>query len=332
MNLTHIAAISDHMGIFEHCLYDKPRTEHGYCVDDVARALIVVERAPASDVLATCLAPTYAAFLANSQTEDGKVTNRRSASGAWCGSSSTEDHWGRALWAWGVSAHRSTDATRASASLKHFERSAQQRSPFLRSMMFAALGACEVLEGIPTHRVARALLQDALAMLPPDTRSRWPWPESRLTYANAVIPEVMMLGGAILGDSTMVRRGKSLLLWLLDVQSVAGRLSLVPHTGWAIGEPLPTFDQQPIEVAALVDACATAYDLTSDQIWREFALVGRRWFEGHNDKGIAMYDPATGAGFDALTQSGRNENQGAESTLAHVSTFQRTKHLLQAAA
>lgn len=332
MNLGHVAAISDDVGIFEHCLFDQPRTEHGYCVDDVARALIVVERAPRSDAVATRLAPTYAAFLADSQDHDGRITNRRSTSGEWCGAPSTDDHWGRALWAWGVSAGWSADPSRASESLEHFERSAQQRSPFLRSMMFAALGACAVLESLPTHRPARALLQDALAILPTDTRARWPWPEQRLTYANAVIPEVMMLGGAILGDSAMVRRGKSLLMWLLDVQSVAGRLSLVPHTGWAPGEPLPAFDQQPIEVAAIVEACATAYDLTSDQTWREFALLGRRWFDGHNDQGIAMCDLATGAGFDALTQTGRNENQGAESTLAHVSTFQRTERLVQAAA
>ena len=141
-----------------------------------------------------------------------------------------------------------------------------------------------------------------------------------------------MVGGALFGDQDLVRRGKALLTWLLDVQTIAGRLSIIPHTGWSLGEPLPAFDQQPIEVAALVDACSTAYDLTSDRVWRDFAMLGRRWFDGHNDQGIAMRDAITGAGFDALTLDGRNENQGAESTLAQMSTFQRTTRLLQAAA
>ena len=42
------------------------------------------------------------------------------------------------------------------------------------------------------------------------------------------------------------------------------------------------------------------------------------WFLGDNDCRLALYDAATGAGFDALTADGRNANQGAESTLAMV--------------
>ena len=45
-----------------------------------------------------------------------------------------------------------------------------------------------------------------------------------------------------------------------------------------------------------------------------------------------MHDPATGAGFDALTNTGRNENAGAESTIAYLSVVNRTELLLGVAA
>lgn len=332
MNLQHLESLTDDVGLFEHCLGDQPRSEHGYCVDDVARALIVIERSGDTGPVAQRLTRVYAEFLGEAQSIDGRVVNRRSTSRVWCGTPSTDDHWGRALWAWGSSMRWTRNPARAQESLERFERSARLRSPFLRSMMFAALGAAEVLEAMPRNVTALSLIRDAVAMLPTTNRSRWPWPEERLTYANAVIPEVMLLGGAILNDSGMVRRGRQLLTWLLEVQTIAGRLSVIPHTGWSSGESLPSFDQQPIEIAALVDACSTAFDLTSDQHWREYAILGRRWFDGHNDQGIPMRDDVTGAGFDALTRNGRNTNQGAESTLAYLGAHHRTEQLLQAAA
>jgi hypothetical protein len=51
------------------------------------------------------------------------------------------------------------------------------------------------------------------------------------------------------------------------------------------------------------------------------------WFAGENDSGLPMMDPDTGAGFDGLEPGGRNENRGAESTMAAVSTYQRAHEL-----
>jgi hypothetical protein len=53
-------------------------------------------------------------------------------------------------------------------------------------------------------------------------------------------------------------------------------------------------------------------------------LTCAAWFEGCNDVGCVMYDANTGGGYDGLTPDGPNWNQGAESTLALISTFQRS--------
>ena len=47
------------------------------------------------------------------------------------------------------------------------------------------------------------------------------------------------------------------------------------------------------------------------------------WFDGDNDAGVLMWDPATGGGYDGLQADGANLNQGTESTLALISTRQQ---------
>ena len=48
---------------------------------------------------------------------------------------------------------------------------------------------------------------------------------------------------------------------------------------------------------------------------------------GDNDASTPMFDPESGAGFDGLETDGRNENRGAESTLAALSTYQQARRL-----
>ena len=49
----------------------------------------------------------------------------------------------------------------------------------------------------PEHRQAIALLDDAATIIGSrQPRHDWPWPEARLTYANAVLPDALMAIGA----------------------------------------------------------------------------------------------------------------------------------------
>ena len=53
-----------------------------------------------------------------------------------------------------------------------------------------------------------------------------------------------------------------------------------PSAGWAPGEPRPGFDQQPVEAAAMADACHRAWALTGDHRWRERCPAGGRLVRG----------------------------------------------------
>jgi hypothetical protein len=191
-------------------------------------------------------------------------------------------------------------------------------------MAFAALGAAEVLTVRSDHGPALDLLKTAGAALSGiSSDEAWPWPEPRLGYANARWAEALLAAGGGLDDDRLVDQGLRLLGWLLDLETTGDRLSLTPVGGWGPGEPRPGFDQQPIEAAALADACARAYLLTGDD--RFLAGVNRAvaWFLGENDTHVPMYDRQTGGGYDGLERDGRNDNQGAESTIALISTLQQ---------
>jgi hypothetical protein len=89
------------------------------------------------------------------------------------------------------------------------------------------------------------------------------------------------------------------------------------------------FDQQPIEVAAIADCCWRAYTLTGEPKWARGVFQAAEWFDGANDTGVMMRDLETGGGFDGLRPDGVNLNQGAESTLALISTMQRVHALTE---
>jgi hypothetical protein len=142
-----------------------------------------------------------------------------------------------------------------------------------------------------------------------------------------VLPETLLAAGAALGDPATVAAGLAMLDWLLDIETADSHLSVTPAHGWKVGEPRPGFDQQPIEVAAIADACARAFTLTGDPKWSDGVLRSAAWFLGDNDVHTALFDPASGGGCDGLERFGRNENQGAESTLAAISTFQQAHRI-----
>jgi hypothetical protein len=83
-------------------------------------------------------------------------------------------------------------------------------------------------------------------------------------------------------------------------------------------------------VAALADACSRAATLTADDRWSAGVASAVAWFLGDNDAGLAMWDPATGGGYDGLRADGPNLNQGAESTLSLISTLQHGRSLVGA--
>lgn len=319
----HVLSMSDRLGMFEHADHDQPRREEGYCTDDMARLLIVSVREPARSQQVRELGHTAFRFLASSQSATGRTRNRRSENGRWHGRHGVDDCWGRSVWAFGTTARSAPEISMRASAMSYFNHGVRQRSPHPRAMAFAALGAAEVAQYDPRHFRARNLLADAIVAIGPlSSDADWPWPEARLSYANAAVPEALIAAGHVLERPDVTEDGLTLLRWLLDRETHDGHLSPTPVGGADRDDHSPRFDQQPIEVAALADACARAQSVTGDDAWRRGVDLAIGWFAGDNDSGAVMWDPRTSGGYDGLTSTGPNLNQGAESTLALISTLQ----------
>ena len=300
-----------------------PRRNHGYCVDDNARALLVISLEPDPPADAARLAERCLAFLAHAQVPDGRFHNRFGYDRRFEDEPGEGDWWGRALWGLGVAAARNPTAWVRAEALRCFTEGCGIRTDHPRAMAYAALGAAAVAGADPGHTGALRLLADAAAAVGrPRPDPSWPWPAERLTYGNATVAESLVAAGSVLGDDRLSQDGLMLLEWLLTTEMPGDHLSLTPVSGWAPGELRPGFDQQPIEAAAMADACIRAHGVTGDARWLDGVDAAVRWFLGDNDVGVPMFDPATGGGYDGLEEGDRNANQGAESTLAFVSTMQ----------
>ena len=319
-------------GLFEHAEGTKVRRNHGYCTDDNARLLILTSVRP-QPLDSEDLSRQALQFVCAAQQSSGWVHNRMSPDGHFTDEPSNEDCWGRVLQSCGLAAalHPQLSVRREAAVA--FDLSAQARSPHLRAMAFASVGAAHFLREHPDDQNAHRLLTDFVRMVTTDvkTESSWLWPEPRLRYANATVAEAMIAAGAALKREEVVLLGVRLLTWLIARESRNGQISVTGTKGRGPNEMFAQFDQQPIEVSAIADACMGAFEATGDHAWLDGVLLAANWFFGENDSNAIMFDPRTGGGFDGLQRRGVNTNQGAESTLAYLNTAQRlsrAKHLL----
>jgi hypothetical protein len=327
-NWQHVARLSDDTGLLEHARNAIARREHGYCVDDVSRGLLVASREPRPTTQVVGLAERYLAFLTHAQGPDGGFRNRLSYDRRWLDEPSLGDWWGRALWGLGTAVARSPVPWIRREAREAFLQGVRQRSPWPRAMAFAGLGAAEVLRADPHATDAADLLGDAAAAIgSPGGDPAWVWPEPELSYANPALAEVVIAAGDLLGDEPLLGTGLRMLAWLCQMQEHQGHLCTVPVGGWRPDVPRHRFDQQPIEAAATADACATAASVTGDERWDEPLFRAIAWFLGDNETQTVMYDPLTGGCYDGLTADGTNLNQGAESTLALVATLQHARNL-----
>ncbi len=71
----------------------------------------------------------------------------------------------------------------------------------------------------------------------------------------------------------------------------------------------------------MIGASHEAYACTQREEWVQLALTCYNWFLGKNDQQMKLYDHANGGCRDGLMSNGVNENQGAESTLAYLTSL-----------
>lgn len=329
-NLQHLGRLCDDTGLIEHAWLSLPRRDSGYTTDDNGRLLVVLARADLSlmgeraEAEGARLTHVGLSYLKHAALPEGHgFRNRMSYERRWTDARGSDDSCGRALWGLGTLAARTTHPEMRETAHGLFWSNFLLRSKYSRALAYAVLGATEManLDGSVALRRQLRLWADQLAKLtsPPSATSNWSWPEDRLTYDNARLPEALIEAGKVLGDSVLTERGLAMLEWLVQTETNrnTNHFSFTPVGGRGPGDVSPAFDQQPLEAWAMVDACSAAARVAGDH-WLREAEKAVAWFLGRNDIHQPMIDFSTGAGYDGLTPTGPNRNQGAESTLAAV--------------
>jgi hypothetical protein len=294
------------LGLYEHAFFDRPRRGLGYTTDDNARALVVLGRA-----FPEVRSGLYLDFVTAGRVPGG-WHNRMTDSGRWADRRGSDDAHGRAIWGLGWALEGPHGDRARQALVEGFDLD----SPYARANAYAALGTAVALEAEPGLVGAEAFLRRIISRIPRTPRSEWGWPEPRLTYDNARIPQALMAAGSALGVPTMIGDGLALLDWLVTFEQGESGFSFTPVNGRDPARRGPAFDQQPIEAWGMADACLLAAELDTDPRWGLALEDAAMWIMGRNDARAVLYDPQTGAGFDGLEPDGVNQNRGAESTLA----------------
>ncbi|MFH1674206.1 MAG: glycosyltransferase family 4 protein [Pseudomonadota bacterium] len=328
MKLGHLKALTDDTGILQHATHTIPARDHGYCIDDNARALMVA--AMGRKYLLTdsmsfdSLSSHYLSFLLYAfNVETGRFRDFMTYARQWTEEVGSEDAHGRALWALGKTVAFLDNPGQLAMSTTLFNQALKAVEHFFspRAIAFALVGIHAYLHkfsGDSEVRRVREVLADRLFnQFKNNATESWPRLENALNYDNGKLPHALLLSGQWMQRSDMVDMGLRSLKWLLAVQTEDGHFVPIGSNGWyEQGGPKARFDQQPVEANSMIEACVEAFNVTRDKIWIDSAVMCFNWFLGHNDLNMPLYDPKTGGCRDGLMADGINQNEGAESSLA----------------
>lgn len=326
VKLDHLLRMTDTTGLLEHSLGAVPNPLEGYTVDDNARALVVTARLHAAGTDVLDLAVRYLSFLLYAALPDGRFHNDVSYARTFEDAVGAEDTQGRAAWglAEALVAFRETavevPARRLLSNLlPHLPRLVSPRAQAYALIGLHLLVGTDDPLSEPAEQVLRALASSLQDLYDRVHDQRWRWFEDRLAYANARLPQGLLAAARVTGETRWARTGLESLSFLWGLLWRNDHLELVGNRGWhRRGGVMARFDQQPLDAAAMVEACLAAHALTGEAEWYRRAVGAFEWFLGRNAIGQPLYHPETGGCRDGLQPDRVNANEGAESTLSYL--------------
>ena len=338
VQLAHLLAMCDDTGLFQHAVHSVPDRNHGYCVDDNARALIVAcaLAKTGEQRLPDALTARFAAFIQHAWNPDNRMfRNFMSFDRRWLEARGSEDSHGRTLWALGEASVNDPSPSRRSWAASLFIAALPTveafRSP--RAWAFTLLGLAPYCAAFPRDLLARRhrdlLAERLMSIFSKTATPDWVWFENGLAYDNARLPEALIVSGMASGHSFHVAAGLDALRWLIAVQTApSGCFRPVGSASFGDQRKPPlAFDQQPLEATATISACLAAWRVDGGRSWIGEAKRAFAWFLGDNDLRISLVDPETGSCRDGLHPDRANENRGGESVVSYLISLAEMREL-----
>ncbi len=330
LRLDHLDRMTDSTGLIQHAIYSVPRRESGYTTDDNARALRLCVRLwgtrPDHEMLSrvTC----YLSFLEHARCPVRGFHNFLSYQRDWLDTGGTGDCQGQAVLALAEvlgsqlpSGYRELARELLDGTLPALAELRSLRAQAYVIQAFGHLWRADVDDIDSLESIARLAVDRLVECYHRSHRPDWPWFESRMTYANAVLPHALFDAAERWPDEE----------YFAIAETSFGFLDLVTTTDnvfWPIGnqdwyphgEEKSRYDQQPVEASTMAAAAMAGQQARGDEKYQVIFDRAHCWFQGENSLEEPLADLQHGGCFDGLQSTGVNRNQGAESTLAYLWT------------
>jgi glycosyltransferase involved in cell wall biosynthesis len=326
-SLDHIKRLTDDTGIIQHAKFGIPNLKDGYCLDDNARALLMVLMVyrQIKDPLALELSPIYLSYIHYMQNKNGTFRNFLGFNRKFLDVVGSEDSFGRAVWALGyLLGNAPNDAYYQTGKLVFFDASPNfEKLQSIRGIANTMVGISYYLrsnlsDDSMTERL-RNLAYKLINHYEEYSSSSWKWFESLLAYDNGMLPLALLHSAEILNDDKITETAMETMNFLTEITLKDGYLSIIGNEKWYKKDrERSMFAQQPIDALAMVLMFYQAFHLTKDKEYLNKLFTSFMWFLGENDLRMNLFDFETQGCCDGFESYGVNRNQGAESSLAYL--------------
>jgi hypothetical protein len=330
-NLKHLKNCTTPIGLIQFCKAELPLLESGYTLDDNARALIgLIEYyalKPAHGLLKNI--SIHFDFIERMQLASGRFINYLDYQEQPTAQNSIEnldDANGRAIWALGTM-----------AALQHMfdpiyfiriqfmvqssvEMLQKLESP--RALAFAIKGLVKYNEVVQDESILEligSMAKKIENLYQQHHHEAHCWFEPKLTYANAVLPEALLLAAELFQNKNQQIAAKQSFSYLLNLLFRENQFMVISNQTWyEPGQEISFEGQQPIDVSYTILALSTFYQITKINAYLLHMKTAFDWYLGNNTLNQIVYNPMSGGCLDGLEANEVNINQGAESTVTYL--------------
>jgi len=326
ISLAHINRLTDDTGIIQHAKFGIPNLKDGYCLDDNARALLMVLMAykEMKDNRALELMPIYLSYIHYMQNADGTFRNFMNFSRNFLDELGSEDSFGRAIWALGYLLGNAPNDAFYQAGREVFFKAVPnfKKLKSIRSIANTIIGISHYLKNNTDDSITEILNNLTYKLVKHYEENEtpdWKWFEALLAYDNGMLPLALLHSAEILNDIKITKIALESMKFLTTHTFKDNYLSVIGNEKWyKKDEERSVYAQQPIDAMAMVLMYQQAFVVTRDREYLNMLFRSFLWFLGENDLRMKLYDFETKGCCDGFVSYGVNRNQGAESTLAYL--------------
>lgn len=326
-NLAHIRQLTDSTGILQHAKFGIPNYGDGYCLDDNARAALLMTMVYRleKDSYVLDLLSKYISYIHYMQNDNGTFKNFLSYDRRFLDETGSDDSFGRTIWALGYILRYPPDESFSQIVQDIFNKSVGQFENLqsIRGIAFTILGIVHYLKHYPSdenmNKLLHKLTKRIIGQYQEESDDTWHWFEPIICYSNGVLPLSLLMSYSVIANKSTHTVATESLEFITRLTLDEAMPVLIGNQNWYVKGGYPAkYAQQPVDAMLMVLLMKEAALMLRENTYLDKMLRYYQWFLGENSLGIPLYNFRTNGCFDGLEEYGVNKNQGAESSLSYL--------------